>query len=223
MTYLDRLVFFIAALLVGCVLLAAPRNGSALTLTEVIAATQNVYDKTNDLKADFIQETTIKSINKTEREEGVFYFKKPHRMVWAYTKPKDKKMVINPQTAWLYLPVDNVVYIQNATDVFKGKAIIRFLSGWGKLTEDFTVTFASPEGIDRSGNFHLRLAPREQDFGVTAFFLILDKSKFQITQLNFTDSYGNTTRLSFRNIRVNINLPEKFFTFTPPAGVEIQR
>lgn len=219
----NRFVILMALLVMGITSLILPPPGMSLTLGEVIAAAQGVYDKTDDLKADFLQEAVIKSVNKTDREEGVFYYKKPRRMVWSYTQPKNKKLVINPQTAWLYIPADNIVYMQNAAEVFKGKAIIRFLSGWGKLTEDFTITFASSEGMDKEGNFFLQLTPKERDFGIDVFFLALNKETFQISRLSFTDSYGNETRLSFRNIKANNHLAEKFFTFIPPAGVEIQK
>ena len=209
--------------LVGIILFLSPSPLLASSLAEVIAAAQEIYDKTDDLKADFLQEAVIKSVNKTDREEGVFYYKKPRRMVWSYTRPKDKKMVINPQTAWLYIPADNIVYIQNAAEIFKGKAIIRFLAGWGKLAEDFAITFAHPDGKDKEGNFLLRLVPKEQDFGIDLFFLTLKKDTFQIIRLSFTDNYGNETRLSFRNIKTNNHLADKLFTFTPPAGVTIQK
>ena len=219
----DRFVVLMAMLILGVALFLSPPQGMALTLPEVIAAAQEVYDKTDDLQADFRQEAVIKSVNKTDREEGVFYYKKPRRMVWAYTKPQNKKMIINPQTAWLYIPADNIVYVQNAAEIFKGTAIIRFLAGWGKLTEDFTITFAGPEGMDREGNFSLRLVPKERDFGIDVFFLALNRDTFQISRISFTDSYGNETRVSFRNIKTNNRPAERFFTFIPPAGVEIQK
>jgi len=217
----DRLLCWASALVVGTVILVWPRPGTALSLPEVIAATQNFYEKTADLKADFSQEVNIKSMKKTNREEGTFYFKKPRRMVWDYSRPKGQKMVINPQTMWLYVPRDNIVYVQNANEAFKAKAIVRFLSGWGKLTEDFDIAFAQATGLDKEGNYLLKLIPKERDFGVDEFFLTLDKDRFYISQLSFIDSYGNATRLLFRNIKVNNDLPEKQFSFTPPPGVEI--
>lgn len=219
----DRLIIFMAVLVLGIALFIFPQTVVALNLAEVIAAAQKVYDQADDLKADFVQEAVVKSVNKTNREEGVFYYKKPRRMVWAYTLPKDKKLVINPQTAWLYNPDDNVVYIQNAAKVFRGEVIMNFLSGWGKLRDDFTISFADASGIDREGNFLLLFTPKKQDFGIDKFFLVLNKDSFQISRLSFTDSYGNETRLSFRNIKTNNHLADKFFIFIPPAGVEIQK
>jgi len=214
--------FFVFAAIVAWMLsFVLPNKAMALSLNELIAKAQDRYEKTGDIKADFIQDVTIKSMNKTDREEGVFYFKNPRRMVWDYTKPKKKKLVINPQTAWLYIPEDSIVYVQDAESILKSKVSIRFLAGLGKLKDDFRIAFAGPDHVDREGNFFLKLVPKERDFGVEELFLALDKEKLQITRLSFTDGYGNTTRLFFRNINVNNNLPEKLFTFIPPAGVEV--
>jgi outer membrane lipoprotein carrier protein len=212
----------IALLVIGVLLFKGPQTARALSLDEVVAGAQNVYEKTADLKANFLQEVSMKSLRKTNREEGMFYLKKPRQMVWDYTLPKAKKMVINAQTAWLYIPADSVVYVQNAQELIKTKAVVRFLSGWGKLTEDFTITFARPVEENKDGDVQLKLVPRERDFGIAELFLTLDR-QYQISRVNFTDSYGNTTNLSFRNIKTNNNLPEKFFSFTPPAGTEVYR
>ena len=216
------LLTLLSILAAGVFFLILPQSGWALPLDEVVANAQNIYEKTADLKANFIQEVNLKSLHKTTREEGIFYFKKPRQMVWDYTLPKAKKMVINAKTVWLYVPADSVVYVQNAEEVFKTQVIVRFLSGWGKLADDFQISFARSEEADKDGNVLLKLVPRERDFGIGELFLTLDK-QFRISQVSFTDGYGNATRLVFRGIQINNNLPDKFFSFTPPAGTEVLR
>jgi outer membrane lipoprotein carrier protein len=78
-------------------------------LEDLVSKIQENYEKAGDLKANFIQETTIKTLKKTEREEGVVYLKKPKKMLWDYTMPKAKKLVINPRKAWLYVDRKSVV------------------------------------------------------------------------------------------------------------------
>ncbi len=67
------------------------------------------------------RKSTIKAMNKTDREEGILYVKNPKRMLWNYSKPKAKKLIINPKRAWLYIPDDRVVYIQEAENIYKSK------------------------------------------------------------------------------------------------------
>ena len=182
---------------------------------------QSSYEKTKDLKADFIQEATIKSIRKTEREEGRVFFKNPKSMLWEYTKPQGKKLVINSQTAWLYLVKEKVAYRQKSESIFQSKFLINFFAGTGKLKENFTIKYAEPEAYDKDGNYLLVLTPREKTVACNSVKLTIDKNNFYIMQVNFDDVMGNSTTLKFSNISVNTGLAQKIFLFKPPAGVQI--
>lgn len=185
---------------------------------------QGIYDGARDLKAGFTQEATIKSLKKTEKETGTVYFKKPRRMLWDYTSPQKKKLIINPKTAWLYVPEDRLVYMQDAGTLVNSKLTIRFLTGIGKLKDDFNVKYAA-EPVDSDGNYRLELVPktREAGAGFERLSVMVDKDTFLITRCVFNDMYGNTTRITFRNIKLNNGLADSMFNFTPPAGVTIQK
>ena len=130
-------------------------------IDDIVQKLQHAYEKTEDFKANFLQETTIKSIKKTEIEEGSVFFKNPKNMLWNYTKPRAKKLVINRHTAWLYLPQEKAAYRQKSDNIFQSKALIKFLSGLGKLKDDFAITYAEPKALDKDGNYLLVLIPRE--------------------------------------------------------------
>lgn len=192
-----------------------------LSLERLAAKTQEIYEKTTDLKARFIQEVTIKSMKKTEREEGTVWIKNPKMMLWDYTKPKEKKLVINARKAWLYVAEDRMVYVQNAEDVYRSRMAVKFLSGIGNLSEDFQLRFAKENPIDEEGNYLLILTAKEKGTGIDRLQLTVDGKTFQIIQCRFSDDYGNTTRLRFSDIRTNTGVSDKFFTFSTPAGVEV--
>ena len=196
-------------------------RAETLSLEQLTAKTQEIYEKTTDLKSRFIQEVTIKSMKKTEREEGTVWIKNPKMMLWDYTKPREKKLVINARKAWLYVAEDRMVYVQNADDVYRSRMAVKFLSGIGKLSEDFQLRFAKDNPIDEEGNYLLTLTAKEKGTGIDRLHLIIDGKSFQIVQCRFNDDYGNTTRLRFSDIRTNTGVSDKFFTFKPPAGVEV--
>jgi len=189
-------------------------------LEETISRLQQIYEKTQDFQATFVQETTVKSIRKTEVEEGIVYFKNPKQMLWDYRKPKAKKLIINAQKAWLYLPQDKAVYIQESDKIFKSEALIKFLSGLGKLKEDFTIKYA-PEALDKSGNYLLQLYPREKGASYQYLQMTIEKKSFYIVRVSFDDAMGNATVLSFSNVKMNTGLAAKLFQFQQPAGVSI--
>jgi outer membrane lipoprotein carrier protein len=142
-------------------------------------------------------------------------------MLWNYSKPKAKKLIINPQNAWLYIPEDRVVYIQDTDTIYKSKLAVKFLSGIGKLGEDFHINFSRPEPADGKGNYLLTLTPFNSDTGIDKMYLTVDQNNFQIIQFSFTDLYGNVTRIRLTDIKINNNLSDKLFSFKPPPNVEI--
>jgi outer membrane lipoprotein carrier protein len=190
-------------------------------IDDIVQKLQNTYEKTDDFKANFLQETTIKSIKKTEIEGGTVFFKNPRNMLWDYTKPKAKKLVINRHKAWLYLPQEKVAYWQKSDNIFQSKALIKFLSGLGKLKDDFAITYAEPKALDKNGNYLLLLVPLEKNTILNPIQINVDKSKFYILQVNFDDVLGNSTSIKFSNISINNGLTDKMFQFQPPAGVSI--
>jgi len=211
----------IALLWIAIFVFPAPAvRAEVLSLEQLTAKTQEVYEKTTDLKARFIQEVTIKSMKKTEREEGTVWFKNPKMMFWDYTKPREKKLVINARKAWLYVAEDRMVYVQNAEDVYRSRMVVKFLSGIGKLSEDFQLRFAKDNPLDEEGNYLLILTAKEKGTGIDRLKLTVDGKTFQILQCRFSDTYGNTTHLRFSDIQTNTGVSDKFFTFKPPAGVE---
>ena len=182
---------------------------------------QGSYEKTKDLKADFVQEAVIKSIKQTQREEGTVFFKNPKSMLWEYTKPQGKKVVINSQTAWLYIEKEKVAYKQKSESIFQSKFLINFFAGTGKLKEDFIIKYAEPNALDKDGNYLLILIPREKTAVCKSVHLTIDKNNFYILQISFDDLMGNSTTLRFANISINTGLTQKKFQFKPPAGVEV--
>jgi len=191
-----------------------------MPLEQIVGNLQRTYEETKDLRADFIQETTTKSVKTTLYEEGIVFFKFPKKMLWEYKSPEPKKMIINHQKAWLYLPREKTAYFQKADNLFQSTALINFLSGMGKIKDDFAVAYGV-EPRDQSGNYVLKLTPREKSYNLEKLHITVDKNNFYILQVNFDDVMGNSTLLKFSRISANSGLQDKMFHFQPPAGTSI--
>lgn len=196
-------------------------SGENPPLENVVQKVQQFYEKTEDLKADFVQETTVQSIKKTEREAGRLFFKIPRNMFWEYTKPVGKKLVINSEKAWLYLKSEKIAYMQKSENILQSQLLINFFSGTGKFKDDFIVEYAEPACRDKDGNYVLVLTPRQGTGLFSKLRLTVNKNNFYIMQMNFDDAFGNSTRLNFSNIILNSGLTEKIFRFQPPSDVQV--
>lgn len=213
----------ICVLLLSVALFFSTASAEPADISAVVTSIQKSYEKIKDFKASFTQEITLKTLKKTNREEGTVYFKNPKRMLWVYTKPKEKKLIINPKQAWLYVPEDKVAYVQSSDAIFNSRIVIRFLAGLGKITDDFQARFFQPAARDSSGNYLIVLSPKGEDIGVGDLYLTVDKDSYLILKCRFADDYGNITQISFRNIELNKNISDGIFNFKPPEGVEVMK
>lgn len=211
-------LFLISSMLAVPCIVFSEENQSVEYITQKL---QSAYEKTNDLKADFIQEAFIKSVKKTQTEEGRVYFKNPKNMLWEYAKPQGKKLVINSRLAWLYLAKEKVAYKQKSESIFQSKFLINFFAGTGKLKDDFNIKYAEPNATNKDGNYLLVLTPREKTAACSSVNLTIDKNNFYITRISFDDFMGNSTTLKFSNVSFNTGLDQKMFQFKPPAGVQV--
>jgi outer membrane lipoprotein-sorting protein len=51
----------------------------------------------------------------------------------------------------------------------------------------------------------------------------VDRGSYQVARTVIFDAQGNQNRFTFRNPRVNMNVPDSTFAWVPPAGTSIVR
>ncbi|MEN6469573.1 MAG: outer membrane lipoprotein carrier protein LolA [Smithella sp.] len=222
--WLFRMMKSIAVFLTVFLAMISPADSCAAEvppIDDTVNRLQRIYEQTRDFQANFIQETTVKSIRKTDTEEGIVYFKNPKQMFWDYKKPKTKKLIVNAQKSWLYLPQDKAVYTQESDKIFKSEALIKFLSGLGKLRNDFTIKYDPSGAVDQNGNYLLLLYPREKGASYQYLQMTIAKNDFHILRVSFDDVMGNSTILKFSGVKMNTGLSSKLFQFQPPSGASI--
>ena len=160
-------------------------------------------------------------MKKTEREEGTVWIKNPKMMLWDYTKPKEKKLVINARKAWLYVAEDRMVYVQNAEDVYRSRMAVKFLSGIGKLSEDFQTPFREGQPARRRGK--LSPHPDGEGKGDRHRPAPSDRRREDLPDhpVPFQRHLREHHTPPFQRIIPNTGVSDKFFTFKTPAGVEV--
>ena len=190
-----------------------------LPLDEIVAKVQEQYEIHEDFKANFIQESVVKSLGKKQVAEGVVYFKKPGKMRWIYQKPTKQEIISDGKNLWNYRPEDKQVLVSPVTSAFQAKAPSTFLAGIGNLKKDFEARWAK-EPSSRE-DYSLELTPRETQGSLEKLFLLVGRESFKILQARIQDVMGNVTQISFSKVQFDNRLPDSLFTFSPPQGVEV--
>jgi outer membrane lipoprotein carrier protein len=208
-------------ILVFSAIICFPIQGRSQTpsLIEIVAKVQGQYDAHEDFKANFVQESLVKSLGKKQVSEGVVFFKKPGKMRWNYQKPFKQEIVSDGKTLWSYRPEEKQVLMSPMSQAAQGKVPSTFLAGLGNLQTDFQIRWGKePSPQDP---YFLELTPNEFQGSLEKLFLLVDRESYRILQAKIQDVMGNTTQISFSKTQFDNRLADSLFVFTPPKGVEV--
>ncbi len=122
------------------------------------------YDSTKNFRADFRQETTIVSVGQGEEAFGTVVFMKPGRMHWEFQTPQRQSIIADGTTLWIYQPADRQVLKAPFTAAFASSTPVSFLTGVGRIKDDFTVE-PDPRGCNAQ-RLYVKLVPKgDQSMG----------------------------------------------------------
>ncbi|MGD9763046.1 MAG: outer membrane lipoprotein carrier protein LolA [Candidatus Binatia bacterium] len=192
-------------------------GGAANAADHVIDKVQARYDATRDFTADVRQELSIASAGKTMVANGTLVFEKPGKMRWTLSEGMNQVIVADGTTLWFYEPEERQVLKAPFRGAFRSTTPISFLTGVGRLRDDFDITV---EGADADGQ-HLTLRPRSGADDLGTLRLTVDPASYDIVGAEVTDPMGNVTRLRFSGMRRNVDPADEAFRFEVPPGVDV--
>ncbi len=205
-------------------------------------------DAIHDVEADFTQESSIASLDRTQQGGGrvTLRFEQQGggqvplvKFRWEYEHPTRQEIVSDGRTMWVYIPENNQVIESDISEVSRARAQdpLTFLTGLGNLSRDFLVRWASPNRDD-DGNYILKLTPKTTTTMFRELEVVVDRRavldytrsavtgrEFPIRSTTAIDPNGNKTVITFeRNtIRLNRGVSSLNFRFIAPAGVDVVR
>lgn len=185
---------------------------------EAVALLQARYESIKALSADFTQEVKSRAMAVPQVSTGKVWFKKPGKMRWQYTAPVKDEIVSDGSTVWVWQPDLNQA-LERKVEESASKIATDFLSGVGDLKKDFEVKLA--EGTDKT--VRLSLTPRAPQPNLKKLTIEADRKEMLVTSTVIEDAFGNSTTVSFRDIKVNPTVKDDLFRFIPPKGAGVVR
>jgi outer membrane lipoprotein carrier protein len=212
---------FMLLLLVVLLLLCAPLVAHAQSLDEVVNGVEATYGKITDLRAEFSQVARNKSLGQDIKADGIVLLKKGGKMRWDYKSPAPQQIVSDGTSLWVYTPELNQVNKGNAPKALAGPAG-SFLSGLGKIREEFTVRFLNPASPrDGAGRPVLDLTPKQPTPLLTRLVISVDPKDYVVRQAVLYDQFQNTVTMTFNKVTVNQGISDTLFAFTPPKDAVV--
>jgi outer membrane lipoprotein carrier protein len=192
---------------------------AALDAATVVRKVQERYDATRDFTADVTQEMTVASLGKTMVARGTVTFKKPGKMRLELTEGDPQVVVADGNTLWLYQPKEHQVYKAAFDSAFHSTMPISFLTGVGRIAEDFD---ARLDGAGHDGKLiSLLLVPRRDSETIGSLRLFVTRDSYDIVRAEIHDPFGNVSRMHLERVQRNRGLSDDRFIFQVPPGVDV--
>ncbi len=222
----------ISATIAGLLLAAHPRSGSAqegqsaADARGTAAAVQAFYNQTNGVRSSFYQTYYNKLYDRYDRSRGTVTFKKPGKMRWEYNRPNGKVIAADGTQLTVYTPGDageRGQCFRQQMSAHQLPQAFSFLTGTGRLEEDFTFRLLDPARQGYGEGYVLELTPREPSphYERVLFYVMKQNGRPTgvVRRVLIVDSAGNRNRFDFSNMEWNPRTTASSFRFSPPAGV----
>lgn len=205
---------------------SAPAAGAVATRTpqSVATAVQSFYDQTRSVEAEFFQTYYNRIYDKYERSQGAVKFQKPGRMRWDYGAPNGKVIVTDGKRLVMYEPGEDSepgqVFERAISDSELPQALA-FLTGTGKLSDDFTFRLLDAAAQGFPTGYVLELLPKKPSPHYERILFYVDgdaKRTGLVHRVLIVDSAGNRNRIDFKAPKFNRNFDAKTFAWQPPKN-----
>jgi outer membrane lipoprotein carrier protein len=209
----------------ACILLAwlavLPLSAQQPSAADLAQSLQKKYSSIRDFSADFVHTYRGGVLKKQVTEKGHLLIKKPGRMRWDYTIPEVKQFVSDGVKVYSYIPADKQVMVGTVPQENSASTPALFLTGKGDLTRDFTASPGELPAGTAPGTLALKLVPRRAQPDYDWLVLLVEPGSLGLRGMVTADSQGGTSTFSFANLKENVGLADKEFTFRMPRGVDV--
>ncbi len=177
------------------------------------------YNSMNSLSAEF---TEIYSNGTLQRSEsGTLKIKKPGKMRWDYTSPREKLFLTDGSTAWFYVPGERQARRASVKKLDDLRSPLRYLLGRTKLQKELRgLSLATDVPPESAGGVVLRGVPVGMEDRVSQVLLESDAQGY-LRRIVMDELDGSRTEFRLRGQRENLAMEDAEFRFHPPAGVEV--
>jgi len=182
----------------------------------VAAATslQARFSGVDSFSTEFTQQLFDADGKELETTRGILRVQRPDRFNLEYREPYYQLYVADGEKLYFYdKDLEQVTVTAQRDMLDKSPAMV--LSNPARLPE---VYYVSPREMS-DGLAWYTLTPRHEGSSFDNIKLAFAGNELRIMELQ--DSFGQTTRLTFRNFHKNPDLDPALFRFTPPAGIDV--
>lgn len=194
-------------IIISFIFVLASMNSFASELTDYLSNMRT-------FEAQFTQTLFTANQEEKQKSQGYIAVQSPDNFYLEYKKPYHLIYVADGKKLWSYdADLEQVVVKHQAGVLIDSPAML--LGNPKALTTSYKIHNA---GIS-SGWLWFELTPKKENSNFEKVSLAFANKS--LVAMEMQDSFGQTTRLEFSDVKKNPILATNQFTFTPPKGVDV--
>ncbi len=188
---------------------------SHLNVKEITQKMQDRYEMIDDATASFTKHVKLGFSDIEQTYSGKILIKKP-KMVRL--ESENETIVTDGATVWMYSPVNKQVIIDKYKENQNSVSPENFLLN---LPQSYYATLLS-ESRDKNGaTATIKLVPKDDRSFIKSVKIVLEEKTWDVRTISIDDVNDTETTYTISNLKLNTNIPDKTFQYTPPPGVEV--
>ncbi len=195
--------------------------GLSARAEEVQQVADNVdrrYNRLSTLTADFTE--IYKGAGMQRTETGTLSLKKPGRMRWDYSTPREKLFVTDGKKAYFYVPGEKQARQAPMKKLDDLRSPLRYLLGKTRLQKEFDGLTIANLAPAKAGDVVLQGVPKAMADRVSRVLLEVSPDG-TLDRIVIEELDGSTTEFRLSNQREDVPLADAQFQFHAPPGVEM--
>jgi outer membrane lipoprotein carrier protein len=208
-----NIIFFILASVVCVRPLSAQEGGPSVK--DITQKMQSRYEMIDDATASFVKHVKLGFSNIEQSYTGTIMIKKPSKL---RMESANETIVTDGVTVWLYSQVNNQVIIDKYKENQNSISPENFLLN---LPQNYYATLLGVTSDKTSSIATIKLVPKDDRSFVQSVKLSVDEKTWNVRTITILDVNDTETSYSIKDLKLNTNLNDKNFVYTPPPGVEV--
>jgi len=185
------------------------------SVKEITDRMQKKYESIQDATARFTQHVRF-GFSKIEQSfAGTLRMKKPNRY---RIETEYQILVTDGTTVWSFSPVNKQVLIDRYKETPDSFTPEQFLLN---LPSNYYATLLQPETGAEKTVIILKLVPKDDQSFIKSMKVWVDEGSWVVKKVEMLDVNDTEKTYTVQEIKINTNLRDTTFVFTPPLGTEV--
>lgn len=188
--------------------------GSAVEASPGLDSLHFFFSEVHSFESRFGQVILDESLVELDSGQGRVWVQRPGLFRWSYELPDRQEIVGDGAHVWVYdIELEQVTVRPQDEAIGKSPAIL--LSGTGNIEDNFEIV-----DIGTQGRYDwVNLVARDEENEFREIRIGFEDNRLRLMEL--LDHLDQRTRISFVDIKENVEVPPSTFEFTPPDGVDV--